>query len=455
MTTTDWQAREVPRALTPERLAALVDREVERSDSMLFTVTAREELDAIGRSQQLRDQAFAHQVRVIAAAHSRASQRDREFAVDELAVAFNVGLSTAYRLQQQALGLSALPGMVEAIEASWLSERHALAVLRELDEVEQLTFEQRIAVVTIVLARLCGQTPHELAKLTRKLILLIDLDAAQARQDQATAHRRVRFWPAVNGQAVCQTIGPLEKIAAVEASLKAWLREHPKAADDPRSQDERAFDLYVSLLTGETEPGSWQAQLITPFSTAAGGNLELAEIPGYGPILPSTARDLLEDAEWTQVAVDENGVVIAVGDPTPAPRSASPQRADAPPSAAKTRMQENWELSLAQLMSQPPKQRLMPQQLGSAGYATPGRLRRYLQARDRTCVFPGCHRRITDVDHRIPWPLGPTAAWNLQLLCRHHHRAKQAVFTVELTPEGDYLWTTRGGWQFIRHRQGY
>ncbi|MCU1588439.1 MAG: endonuclease, partial [Frankiales bacterium] len=228
--------------------------------------------------------------------------------------------------------------------------------------------------------------------------------------------------------------------------------------------DQWEYQLILQLLTGDIRPGAWQAQVIVPFTmatnAATGEELELAEIPGYGPILPSTARQLLEDAEWTQVAVDQDGVVIAVGEPVPAPRptparSGPAQAAPAQPSAAKARMRENWELSLAQLMSQPPKQRLMPEQLSSAAYATPLRLRRYLQARDRTCVLPGCHRRITDVDHRIPWPLGPTAPDNLQLLCRHHHRAKQAVFTVELTPDGDYLWTSRGGWQFLRHRQGY
>jgi hypothetical protein len=140
-------------------------------------------------------------------------------------------------------------------------------------------------------------------------------------------------------------------------------------------------------------------------------------------------------------------VVIAVSDTIPAPK---------PSSAGKPAPRdENWWASMRQLISTPPKARLLPEQLSSAAYTTPGRLRRYLHARDRTCVFPGCHRRITDVDHRIPWPLGPTAAENLQLLCRHHHRAKQAVFTVELTPDGHYLWTSRGGWQFLRHRQGY
>ncbi|HEY0953058.1 HNH endonuclease signature motif containing protein, partial [Nocardioides sp.] len=52
-----------------------------------------------------------------------------------------------------------------------------------------------------------------------------------------------------------------------------------------------------------------------------------------------------------------------------------------------------------------------------------------------TCVFPGCSRpsRACDLDHTIPWPLGPTATWNLAPLCRFHHRLK-----------------TTGGWTYQR-----
>ena len=155
-----------------------------------------------------------------------------------------------------------------------------------------------------MLARLAGQTPHELAKLTRQLILLVDLDAARAREDSATRKRHVAIWGGANGQGVCQGTGPLLQIEAIRASMARWLREHPKDADDPRTEGEREFDLYVSLLTGGVEAGSWQASIVVPFTTAAGGELELAEIPGLGPVLPSTARDVLADAEWSQVAVD-------------------------------------------------------------------------------------------------------------------------------------------------------
>ncbi|MCW2572046.1 MAG: hypothetical protein JWO88_2104, partial [Frankiales bacterium] len=73
------------------------------------------------------------------------------------------------------------------------------------------------------------------------------------------------------------------------------------------------------------------------------------------------------------------------------------------------------------------------------------------------CVFPGCNRRArrTDKDHRRPWPLGPTSPDNVDCLCRHHHRAKHAVFTVLRDTDGSYLWISRGGWQFLRQPKGY
>jgi len=457
--------------MSPEKLGAFVEREIRRSDDLLFTLTPREELDEIGRWQQLADQAWVGQQRAIVAAHNRAGDDRREFACDEVALAINASPTTGSRLSWDALALAALPGLMEAVSAGMLTQRHAMSVLRELDKVT-LAQELRCSIVLIALARWSGQTPGELAKLIARLVLTVDLAAAQNRQDTATAQRKVSIFADVDGQGIVHGRGPLEQVAAIKASMRRWLADHPKEADDLRSESEREWDLFVSLLTGGVEAGSWQAAILVPFSTMNGADLELADIPGLGPILPSTARDLLEHTEtFSQVSVDENDVVIAVTDPVAGPSASSkptpppkPSAKPAPESAAepmdiaacRERLRdEQWWSSMRLLMSTPPPERLLPEQLSSAAYGTPGRLRRYLQARDRTCVFPGCHRLITDVDHRIPWPLGTTAEWNLQLLCRHHHRAKQAVFTVALTDDGDYLWTSRGGWQFLRHRQGY
>ena len=131
-TSTDWTARAVPTALSPERLAALVDRSISRTDGLLFTATPTEELDEIGRWQQLKDQAFAGQMRAIVASYNRAAAHEREFAADEIGLAIGATTTTGGNLLAQALSLDALPGLLEAVEAGVLTERHVLAVLREL-----------------------------------------------------------------------------------------------------------------------------------------------------------------------------------------------------------------------------------------------------------------------------------------------------------------------------------
>jgi HNH endonuclease len=57
--------------------------------------------------------------------------------------------------------------------------------------------------------------------------------------------------------------------------------------------------------------------------------------------------------------------------------------------------------------------------------------------RDEHCRFPGCDRppSFCDVHHVEHWGRGgPTAMWNLMLLCRRHHRLihRHGGFTLEL-----------------------
>ncbi|MBK5307014.1 MAG: HNH endonuclease, partial [Frankiaceae bacterium] len=172
-------------------------------------------------------------------------------------------------------------------------------------------------------------------------------------------------------------------------------------------------------------------------------------IPGLGPILPATARDLLDQADTIgQTAVGPDGQVIAVSDPIRTPRPAP----DPCPLERPLPVDPIRAARLALLAAAP-----FVRELAYSGYRIPPRLRRFLEARDRTCVFPGCNRqaRRTDKDHRRPWPLGPTSADNLDCLCRHHHRAKHTVFTVLRDTDGTYIWITRGGWQFLRQPKGF
>jgi hypothetical protein len=84
------------------------------------------------------------------------------------------------------------------------------------------------------------------------------------------------------------------------------------------------------------------------------------------------------------------------------------------------------------------------------GYRPAARLDRYLRARDRRCRQPGCRRPVPtggELDHRQPWPAGPTAAHNLAGFCTGHHRGKHQApgWTYDLQPDGTLTVTTPSG----------
>ena len=132
---------------------------------MLFTTTPREDLDDIGRWQQLKDQAFAGQIRAIVAAYNRASSEQRFFAGDEVGLAIGATSTTGGMLVAFACQVAELPGLLEAVEAGLLTERHVRAVIGELDKVSGLSVEQRHAIVLVMLARFDAHTPGELGRL--------------------------------------------------------------------------------------------------------------------------------------------------------------------------------------------------------------------------------------------------------------------------------------------------
>jgi hypothetical protein len=66
-----------------------------------------------------------------------------------------------------------------------------------------------------------------------------------------------------------------------------------------------------------------------------------------------------------------------------------------------------------------------PLDVGRRTKVVPPAMRRAVIVRDRVCRFPGCDRPPTwcDAHHVVHWADGgPTAAANLLLLCRPHHR---------------------------------
>ncbi|WP_282826015.1 HNH endonuclease signature motif containing protein [Gulosibacter sediminis] len=78
-------------------------------------------------------------------------------------------------------------------------------------------------------------------------------------------------------------------------------------------------------------------------------------------------------------------------------------------------------------------------------------MRRFLQARDQVCLFPGCRRPAhqSELDHTKPWAAGgKTDVENLGHLCPKHHTLKhQRPWECEQLGNGWVRWRTpRGEW---------
>ncbi len=86
--------------------------------------------------------------------------------------------------------------------------------------------------------------------------------------------------------------------------------------------------------------------------------------------------------------------------------------------------------------------------VGTLSYRPPAALDRHVRLRDGTCRFPGCAVPAAecDLDHLVPFPLGPTSAENLHALCRRHHGLKhEGGWRVEATPGSGLRWTSPQG----------
>jgi hypothetical protein len=81
-------------------------------------------------------------------------------------------------------------------------------------------------------------------------------------------------------------------------------------------------------------------------------------------------------------------------------------------------------------------------------YVPSRKLADFVRCRDLTCRFPGCDESAyrCDLDHTIPYPMGPTCASNLGCLCRKHHLLKTYWgWLARQLPDGTFIWTAPSG----------
>ena len=87
-------------------------------------------------------------------------------------------------------------------------------------------------------------------------------------------------------------------------------------------------------------------------------------------------------------------------------------------------------------------------------YVPSRKLADFVRCRDLTCRFPGCDEPAyrCDLDHTIPYPVGPTCASNLGCLCRKHHLLKTFWGWLDRQlPDGTIIWTAPSGQTYTTH----
>ena len=100
-----------------------------------------------------------------------------------------------------------------------------------------------------------------------------------------------------------------------------------------------------------------------------------------------------------------------------------------------------------------------PADLGRNSYQPSLTQRRWIDARDRNCRFPGCRRRAVycDVDHETEWDQGgETNCDNCGLLCRRHHNYKTSkAWQYQRDLDGNLTWTSPHGFTWTAPAADY
>ncbi|MFJ7749003.1 DUF222 domain-containing protein [Arthrobacter sp. NPDC097144] len=414
-------------------------------DELLVTLERLDALLGWAQAQQARGVARleALVVQEMAPDKDCDSQTVSRLAASEVGALLSLPPLAAQRLVgESTLLCDTCPATLAAVEAGKLSYRKAQVIC---STVASLRDPDRTRLEARLLEEAGGRTASQLDRLARRLYEGLVPDAELTlRHRRAREGRRVWLEPDRDGMCFLSACLSAAEGQAIFNGLTACARAE-QSAGDARGTDQLRTDILTSLLLGTAdipqqagitghpssaaessspesgthpEPSAAKSaakqakqakqtkQRITPevmvlinAETILGLDDRPAELHGYGPISAESARELLRHmGRWTGLLQDaQSGEILSVG-----------------------------------------RQRRIPTGL-----------RRWLQARDSTCRFPGCvaNALTAEIDHTIPWARGgPTSHDNLECLCRKHHWFKTNGFWKAHQPEPGVLeWISPAG----------
>jgi hypothetical protein len=275
----------------------------------------------------------------------------------------------------------------------------------------RMVFEPTIAlpeemarqVDAIVATRLAGKNPSSLRAAVNRVVQKVDAEGYERR---SRARRRDRNVCLIHQDETMSTLLcdlPVEQASAIYTSLDQEARRLRRGGE-ARTLDQLRADVLIDRLLNRLPGDSGMKPVVylyVDLMTLAGLNEDPAELSGSGTIPAWLARALAADSNsvWRRIITEpDTGQVLSVG---------------------RTR------------------------------YRPPASLADLVQARDRECQHPGCHRpsQYSDIDHTHDFAAGGhTAEDNLGPRCRRHHRLKdEPGWTCTSAPGGQGTITTPTG----------
>jgi len=367
------------------------------------------------RLETLRRKVEAARLAAVAEVHNRnlGVQAGAKSTVGWLVEKTRIGRGDARAVVQTASRLGEHSSKVRAaLAAGTISVGHAVAIAATLNELFErsiradspVTHEVRAEAEKTLLGLAATLDPAQLASVGAVLIERVDPD-----HDPFPEHAPLRdqarraFSRTVQPDGFVKFAGELdpEGWAVVDAALSPLSAPRPETAEgkDRRSATQRRGDALVDL-----------AQLALTAGTLG------SEAGGTGATVFVGC-----DHETLERKLTEDRPTLDTGTPI-TPETLRRLACDA--------------MIIAAVLGSSSQ----PLDIGRATRTVPAGMRRALLARDKHCAFPGCSVAPAwcHAHHCSFWADGgPTALWNLVLLCPHHHRLiHHSDWDVEIGPDG-------------------
>ncbi|WP_083199654.1 HNH endonuclease signature motif containing protein, partial [Microbacterium oleivorans] len=321
------------------------------------------------------------------------------------------------RIGEARMIIEGFPAAVAAWEAGRIVRGHVLAIV---DAGANLPAELWPEFEKVAIERCERDTPNRVRGELEILAHRMHPRSFAERHEEAAAGRCVRLVPGRDGMsdliATLPTViaeGIHDRLTQQARAIVDTREERASKSDvvatDQRSTDQVRADVFADLLlsgtpalddTRDTAAGPLGAirarvQVLVPAATLTGADDGPCDLAGRSPLDPATARTLAGGTGmWERLFHDPTtGVTVATD-----------------------------------------------------SYRVPSGMRRFLQARDQHCRFPGCRVAAIrcEVDHTHDHALGgKTELSNLAHLCQRHHSMKQfTAWRVRQLTGGVLEWTS-------------